>query len=214
MTDIPEYTPVPEYRNPFYKPAEPVVEEVSINPQDYPTPHEFMWVMRGVPMGTFQGTEIPPINIPPECQQAFAVHLKLCGFEHNPDKQVIVHMKPVAGDDTPMNPGTWVRKSDIPAEELDQISPMSTSNTVEPDLSMLDYEHLATLEAAIKKAKIVKDMAAQADPDARKAAEDTLAPESPPAMPSEAELKASMDPSWGTERTEPETSESEGDSLS
>jgi hypothetical protein len=164
-------------------------------------------------MGSLDGVEIPPINIPPECQHAFAVHLKLCGFEHNPDKQVIVHFKPVAGDDTAMNPGTWVRKSDIADDDLDKISPMSTSNVIEPDLSALDYDQLVVFEAAIKKAKIVKDMASQADPEARKAAEDALSSGKPPVMPSAEELKAAMDPSWGTERTEPETDNSEGETL-
>ena len=165
--------------------------EVSINAQDYPVPHEFMWVMRGVPMGKHGDVEIPPINIPPECQHAFAVHLKLCGFEHNPEKQVIVHIKPEVGDDTPMNPGKWVRKSDVPPEDEHTIS--SATSAIEPDLSMLDKEHLVVLEAAIQKAKIAHEMAAQGDPEARKAAEATLTPEAPSRMPTEAELKAAMD---------------------
>lgn len=169
-------------------PAEP---EVSINAQDYPVPHEFMWVMRGVPMGKHGDVEIPPINIPPECQHAFAVHLELCGFEHNPEKQVIVHLKPEQGDDTPMNPGKWVRKSEVPAEEEHTISTMSSA--VEPDLSMLNIEHLDILEAAIQKAKIAQKMAAQADPEPRKEAEAALSSETPSSMPTEAELKAAME---------------------
>lgn len=167
-------------------------ETVSINPQDYQVPHKFMWAIRGIPMGSHDGVEIPAINIPPECQHAFAVHLELCGFEHNPEKQVIVHMKPELGDDTPMNPGRWVRKSDVPAEDVDKISPLATV-LPEPDLSMFDVEHLDAFEAAIKKAKIARQMAAQADPEARKEAEEAFIAQTASNMPTAEELKAAMD---------------------
>lgn len=201
--------PVYEYRNTPEGEArvkaqlgiEPPQEEpeVSINAQDYPLPHKYMHFLRGIPMGKHQDVEIPPINIPPECQHALAVHLELCGFEHNPDKQVIVHLKPELGDDTPMNPGTWVRKSEVPNGDETLISTGSIPMP-EPDLTALAPEHLDALEAAVKKAKIAKEMVAQADPEARKAAEKLLTPETPSKMPTEEELKAAMDLASQTER--------------
>lgn len=200
-SEQPKQTPITEYRNRNFVPPEtPAQEEVSINPQDYPLPHKYMWAMRGVPMGSHQGIEVPPINIPPECQHAFAVHLELCGFVHDPEKQVIVHVKPIAGDDTPMNPGTWVRASSV--EDPSTISAVPSAMAEDSmDLSGMDREHLEALERVIQRAKINQDMAAQADPGPREEAEELLkkASESPAKMPTEDELRAAMDPNWGAE---------------
>ena len=146
----------------------------------YTAPHKYLPLVRGVPMRDINRpldaeSNLPPMSLPIEAQNSLAYHLEMVGLVHIIDlknmaneegyihvdqlpKAYLKHVKPEAGPDIQLNPGTWVPAAAITEQEETENRVSATLSTIEVPANLEDatVDQLQAIERAAKTARMAK----------------------------------------------------------